>query len=622
MSQLFIKLLNMSITAGWLVLAVILLRLLLRKAPKWIRLLLWAMVALRLICPFSLESVTSLIPSAETVQVVKDTGWDQFPLITVHSGFEQVDAVINPALVPSYPTNWSTQSTPAETIDLVSYIWLAGVGAMLLYALISYLLLRRRVRASLRKDAGIYSCDDIASPFILGIVKPRIYLPSGLGEQTAVYVLAHEQAHIRRLDQLWKPLGFLLLSVYWFNPLIWVGYILFCRDIELACDERVIRSLDDQRRADYSQALLDCSISGKAVAPCPLAFGETDVKERIKKVLHYKKPALWIIIAAVVICIVAAVLLLTDPKPTPFATEQPPIYETDSLYISNGFYIAETPPFSLPDFQIVPEESEGNYIYYTKVTPQKMDAYCDLLVSEGFEMQKFMFSRFFYRSGCAINIVYSTELETQTASLHYYVQRPDQPSAALSAQEALELIKQGPHLTIYGQWMPSHDLYAPIDITPEGLFERSGYQIFIQPIHSYELLPDQLDNEHNARYSTEYFLVNREGAYFFIGSYSCIAVTDMDGNGIDELWMHNFGSTSGLYSISIIAWENGEIKYSNAFLTEPLYLSFSEKDGKLCLRGVSQLNEGYTYDFDISIVDGKIVLTGPDNEPVEYVRFE
>lgn len=312
MSGIFLKLLNLSISASWLVLVVLALRLVLKRAPKWVNVLLWGMVALRLMLPFSIESALSLIPSAETVspEVVR---FDPAPTIT--SGVELIDNAVNPSLSESFAAAPLASVNPLYVWTyLAGWVWLIGLAAMLLYALVSYLRLRRRVSASIPLRENIYVCDEVASPFILGILRPRIYLPSALDEAQRGSVLSHECAHLARHDHWWKPLGFALLAVYWFNPLLWIAYTLLCRDIELACDERVLRGMDAGQVKDYSSALLACSVPRRMLAACPLAFGEVGVGARVKNALRYKKPAFWIVAASVAVCVVVAVCFLTNPR--------------------------------------------------------------------------------------------------------------------------------------------------------------------------------------------------------------------------------------------------------------------------------------------------------------------
>ncbi len=311
MSALFLKILNLTINASWLILAVIAARLLLKKAPRWISCLLWGLVAVRLLCPISLESVLSILPSAKVVpdniEMVQDPHID--------SGVRIIDNAVNPVIEKSFSPDAASSVNPMQVVVFMgSIIWLTGMTVMLLYALISYILLRRKVRASVAMNDRVKECDEVDSPFILGIFRPEIYVPSGIDENTLELVIAHEEAHLKRHDHWWKPFGFVLLAVYWFNPLCWVAYILLCRDIEVACDEKVIKDKYREYMAAYSQALLDCSVNRRIITACPLAFGETGVKERVRGVLNYKKPAFWMIIAAIITCIVVAVCFMTDPR--------------------------------------------------------------------------------------------------------------------------------------------------------------------------------------------------------------------------------------------------------------------------------------------------------------------
>ena len=312
MTDVFLKIVNMSISAGWLVLAVLVLRFALKKAPKWVSVLLWGIVAVRLICPFSIESALSLIPSRETISPEIMMDWT--PEIT--TGIAPLDQVVNPVITTSFAPDPGASANPLQIlIPVAANLWLLGVLMMLAYTAITYLRLRRKLSMATLLRENIFQCETVRSPFVLGILKPRIYLPYGMDGNDLHHVVAHEQAHIRRKDHWWKPLGFLLLTVYWFNPLMWVAYILLCRDIELACDEKVIAQLGNEQRADYTQALVTCSVNRRMIAACPLAFGEVGVKERVRSVMNYRKPGFWIILVAVILCIVLAVSMLTDPVP-------------------------------------------------------------------------------------------------------------------------------------------------------------------------------------------------------------------------------------------------------------------------------------------------------------------
>lgn len=309
MTNLFLKIVNMGIAAGWLILVVLALRPVLQKAPRWIHVLLWGLVGVRLICPFSIESALSLIPSTETIRPDIMTAVKP----SIESGIPAVNHVLNPVIEHTFTPKASASANPLQIwLPILAAFWCAGVILLLLHAAVSYLRLLQTIRTAVLLQDNIYQSEHIASPFILGVIRPKIYIPFSLKEETLQPVLLHERAHLRRRDHWWKPLGFLLLTVYWFHPLMWLSYILLCRDIELACDEKVIRDLNREERADYSQALLNCSAHRK-IAACPLAFGETGVKKRIKSVLNYKRPAFFIVAAAITACIVLVVCFLTSP---------------------------------------------------------------------------------------------------------------------------------------------------------------------------------------------------------------------------------------------------------------------------------------------------------------------
>ncbi len=318
MTELFYTILNMRISARVLVLVVLLLRLLFRKAPKWVTVLLWGLVAVRLICPFALETPFSLMPKTEWI--TEDPAYNEEnqyfdsvapDRITVDSEMIGNDVNVHYYSVPVEPHIEIHRGV--NPVFVLNGIWIAGVAAMLVYMLVSYICVYRRIRGAEQFKDNIYTSESVSSPFVFGLIRPRIYLPENMDAISMSYVIAHEEAHLRRLDHLWKPLGFLLLAVHWFNPLIWIGYILLCRDIEMACDERVVRGMNEDERVDYSEALLDCSVSRKLITACPLAFGEVGAKERIKSVLNYKKPAFWIVVLAVIACVVTAVCFLTNP---------------------------------------------------------------------------------------------------------------------------------------------------------------------------------------------------------------------------------------------------------------------------------------------------------------------
>ena len=366
MEMIFLNVFNRSLAAGWLILAVIVVRLLLKKAPRRLSCVLWAVVAVRLLCPFFPASSFSLIPSGETIsaEVVRFA-----PAPAIDSGIPALNEALNPMIGERFAPAPGTSVNPLYIWTAIAGIaWLVGVAVMAGYALLSSLRMRSVVREAVplgmcgelyetgeagmcgesyetgeagmcgeSYEAGevgtcaephgarplktgaalpdnVWLCDAVRSPFILGIVRPKIYLPSGITREQMLCILAHEQAHVERLDHCLKPFGWLLLSVYWFHPLVWIAYMLFCRDLELACDEKVVGGMDLDGRKAYSHALLACSLQRKMIFSYPLAFGEIGVRERVKGILHYRKPAGWIAAVAVLACAAVAVCFLTDPK--------------------------------------------------------------------------------------------------------------------------------------------------------------------------------------------------------------------------------------------------------------------------------------------------------------------
>ncbi len=329
MSKLFLDLLNASISASWLVLAVLLARFCLKRAPRWTVVLLWAIVALRLLWPgeITLESPLSLVPSAETIPhtILTENSFN------LQTGIDPVDERVNDYLGDYYYEGVTVPTDRGkDMVGAISILWVVGMVALSGYALISYLRIKRRVATAVRLWEGVYQSEFVTSPFVLGLIKPRIYLPNHMEEKILLHVLEHETAHIRRRDHWWKPMGYVLLILYWFNPVMWVAYFFLCRDIELACDERVARTLDDRGRMEYSEALLRSSVSRWGISACPLAFGEVGVKARIRSVLHYKRPAFWVIVAALVLCVVMAVCFLTNPLPQ---TDHVTLREVDGMGI-------------------------------------------------------------------------------------------------------------------------------------------------------------------------------------------------------------------------------------------------------------------------------------------------
>ena len=337
MTDLFLKVINMSISASWLVLAVLVLRLFLKKAPKWSIVTLWGIVAVRLMFPFSIESALSLIPSAETVapEIMTDTA------PAIQSGIPVINNTVNSIISQNLTPATQNSVNPFEVfIPALAVAWVLGAILIFVYTTISAITLRVKIGSAVRLSGNVFQSEYVKSPFVMGVFMPKIYVPFNMDSEAAELIIAHEQSHLRRKDHWWKPLGFLLLTVHWFNPLMWVAYAVLCKDIELACDERVIKSFDNEKRADYSRTLLEYSVNRGAVTACPLAFGEVGVKARIKSVLNYKKPAFWLVIASLIICIGVGVCFLTnpvsEPAPVPDETVKTPVAdETTKKPVSN-----------------------------------------------------------------------------------------------------------------------------------------------------------------------------------------------------------------------------------------------------------------------------------------------
>ena len=405
MNELFLKIINMSITASWLVLAVIAVRLVFQKTPKWILCLFWGLVAVRLICPFSIESRLSLIPdaeqllqdvaySAETVKQARGDILDSEGNVVLErhqpaARGEILDSDGNVIVEKNVGAVSDSRATQIKSwIHYLARIWLIGISVMLVYTLVSYYLLKRKVATAIPIGSGIKQSEFVDSSFVLGIIRPVIYLPFGMTERDMTYVVAHEQAHIRRKDHWWKPLGFLLLMIHWFNPLMWLAYVLLCRDIELACDEKVIKDLSNEQRADYTQSLVACSVNRRMIAACPLAFGEVGVKGRVKSVMNYRKPAFWIILVSIVACVVVAVCFLTNPKQdsftlrivVPAGSQEAVVYADEEIsplgnyiIITSGDGLGDT-EVSLKTVQIKTETAYDEPVYLTPGMPVRMTA--------------------------------------------------------------------------------------------------------------------------------------------------------------------------------------------------------------------------------------------------------
>lgn len=562
MTEIFLKIVNMSISASYIVLAVLILRLLLKKAPKWIAVVLWGIVAVRLVCPFSIESALSLIPSSEVVSPAIMT--DSTPKI--NTGISAINQAVNPVIGGSFTPDSTTSANPLRLwIPTFAIIWIIGMVALIVYTVISYAKVRRKIGTAVLLRDNIYQSENVNSPFVLGIIKPRIYLPFNMNGKDAEYVVAHETAHIRRKDHLWQPLGFLLLTLHWFNPLMWLGYVLLCRDIELACDEKVIKELDRDARADYSEALLNCSVNRRTIAACPLAFGEVGVKGRVKSVLSYKKPAFWIIVAAVVACVAVAVCFLTNPKDNSYD-------ETDSndssfawdFPLENDYIYIQDLGCDVEDVKIAFEKArfeDGELVFDIRWTNESAET---IDIGPDFEVYKYNGSTF-------------EKLENKGAWNYY------RDLLAGKGTDS-DVVLTG---TIPYETTASYNLSAHYDVLAPGKyrFEAHGAWIEFKIIDNFDVISGVYDT----------------------------ATFDVDGDGKEENCSLRYGHTSGLFSFifSVRDKETGETKYETDYILAQAFEPSFQKgaDGKMKVRGIRQGENPETHLFDISIEDGNVILT-------------
>lgn len=648
MSAILLKLLNMSIAASWVIAVVLLLRLLLRPAPKWTRCLLWLVVAIRLTVPFSFESVISIIPSANTIctEVVLPNVNEETPSteenkqptvitpstpkveqIVIQSGIPALDNAINPVIKEHLAPTPDESVDPMQIVYAVAgTVWLTGVLALVGYAIFGYWRIRRKVRASIPRSENVWICDDIQSPFLLGVFKPRIYLPSGMDEQTVDHVLAHESSHLARLDHIWKPLGYFILAVHWFNPLVWLSYVLFCKDLELACDEKVIGALDAEKKTAYSQALLNCSTPRRFVAAYPLAFGEVSIKARIKRVLHYKKPAIWVLIVALLATTMSAGCLLTDGE------QKEQIPEKDIWLFNEAPETVEF-PFSLPDFKT----SIYTYPFYTIV--QMIDLYNykedaekylkKLETEEGFTAYYEIYTSLYSGS----SVVYAILRDENYTILYdgwqyelYVFEKSKYAPSGITEEQASNLIAQTKEAD------PEYSAYLTLDITPKYFYDLTGGQIYMQ-----------IDSLDSSSCKQNFYLITDNSVvsmyqwdlFDYYGRHDVIrnkpkpniqiALTDLDQNGIDEVWFINNIDPENIY---LMGCENGELKYTQELEPDFYYwyyhkilkYKFIEKDNQLLIFEKEKEPNNPYYDelgdflHTLSIQNGELVI---DRQPIQ-----
>ena len=655
MSELFLKIVNMSISASWVVIAVLTLRFCLKKAPKWVNVLLWGIVAVRMVFPFSIESVLSLIPSAETIS--PSIMMEQSP--SVQTGVPALNHVINPVISGSFTPAPGASANPLQIwIPVLAGIWLFGIAALFLYSAVSYWRLHRKVCEAVILRGNIYQSEKVCSPFVLGIIRPKIYLPYHMDSREMDHVIAHEQTHIRRKDHWWKPLGFLLLTTHWFNPLMWLSYILLCRDIELACDEKVIRKMSNEQRADYTQALVACSVDRRLITACPLAFGEIGVKERVKSVMNYKKPAFWIVLASVIVCAVIAVCFLTNPIGFQFDVSANTIVSANHFDMRNADdpVAIEMTPAQIgelnsrlagvknckrsdkyagltPGYQISAQMQDGSYIRISgyslsdntmvdieqsgkryAVSDREFQEYLSRIcaggdVSAAFDLQplRVQYPEYFDLDASAGLDVYVWQMAPDS---YYFGLLPHTASPRDStAQELLALRGASSEQMRY--------ILAAYALDPDDIHVIPWQN----PISSY--IPEcwivtengESLEEKQAQYiETVSAMLFGEGDTLLHNDYPIYdsIVFDVDGDGIDEVCVLGFGRTSGLFTFTFRAAEIGAdtLKYDTLFCTEWYDLSFIRgDDGVVRVQGIDQKEPPQTHLFDIAVVDGSIQLT-------------
>ena len=655
MSEFFLKIVNMSISASWVVVAILALRFCLKKAPKWVNVLLWGIVAVRMVFPFSIESVLSLIPSAETISPT--IMMEQTP--SVQTGVPALNHVINPVISGSFTPVPGASANPLQIwIPVLTGIWLFGIATLFLYSAVSYWRLRRKVCEAVILRGNLYQSEKVCSPFVLGIIKPKIYLPYHMDSRKMDHVIAHEQTHIRRKDHWWKPLGFLLLTIHWFNPLMWFSYVLLCRDIELACDEKVIREMGNEQRADYTQALVACSVNRRLIAACPLAFGEIGVKERVKSVMNYKKPAFWIVLASVIVCAVIAVCFLTNPIGFQFDVSANTIVSANHFDMRN----ADDPvAIEMTPAQI----SELNSRLAGVKNCKRSDKYAGL--TPGYQISAQMQDGSYIRiSGYSLSDNTMVDIEqngkryaVSDREFQEYLSRICAGGDVSAAFDLQPLRAQYPEyfdldastgLDVY-VWQMSPDSYyfgllphtaSPRDSTAQELLALRGAssEQMRYILAAYALDPDDIHvipwQNPISSYIPECWIVTENGESLeekqaqYIETVSTMLfgegdtllhddypiydsiVFDVDGDGIDEVCVLGFGRTSGLFTFTFRAAEIGAdtLKYDTFFCTEWYDLSFiREDDGVVRVQGVDQKDPPQTHLFDIAIVDGSIQLT-------------
>lgn len=607
MNEFFLKILNMSISASWIILVVLVLRLLLKKAPKWINVLLWGIVAVRLICPFTIESAMSLMPSVDilppaltdtsqnttnttqditsnsqttngTSQDITDPLQNNLGTPTVDETHPQINNSHTPVIQEATATSAKDESINYIQLftSIFSKLWIIGVALMLTYSIISYIRIKKKINTAVLLRNNIYQSEAVVSPFVLGIIQPKIYLPFNVSEQNITPIIAHEQAHIKRKDYLWKPIGFLLLTLHWFNPLVWLGYILLCRDIELACDEKAIKEMTIAQRADYSQALLTCSVNRRMITACPIAFGEVNVKNRIKTVLNYKKPTFWIILVAIISSIIIAACFLTNPVNSKDSTndnittdenkakddEVNTKIETDSPADTNTSIDINTLKSKYPTYFNL-DKTKGLTVYVWQMSANSY--YCGLLPNSDIGHTELEIFNLHFSS---------TSIDEMRSIVTYYYPNNTQK-----------------YVTVF-----------PI----------------IMPISSYAY---NIDDKYIHKVNELFWggeIVYQMPTYANIFD---TASFDIDNDGIKEECSLGYGPTSGIDTFTFSVYENGELEYFNIFASlgvSNIHFDTNE-NGQVQLCGTQFVNENepYTRYMSLAILDGNVSIFS-DEQDITY----
>lgn len=676
MSEVFLKIVNMSISASWIVLAVLLLRILLKKAPKWITVALWGIVGIRLICPFSIESVLSLIPSAETINpnIMTDTT----PYI--NSGIPIINNTVNPIISNSFTPAPEASANPLQIwIPVLSIVWVTGIVLLLAYTVISYWRVRRKVRTAVLLRDNVYQSEAVVSPFVLGVIKPKIYVPFNMSKQDEKLVIAHEEAHIKRKDHLWKPFGFIILTLHWFNPLMWLGYVLLCRDIEIACDEKVVKGLSNELRADYSQALLSCSVNRCMIAACPLAFGEVGVKERVKSVLNYKKPAFWIIIVSVIALIVASVCLLTNPKKYDIKDLD------DSLKVFLDMQVAEhngsdesNNNFAAVSYDLMKMDKSGSkatvyawilyqeYSYENGILTVESDSHIPTVITakkngNNYELVEYwtprdgsyytddikdkfpmylwsratdsrrsidkqsaeceqMAKEYFGISESTVGGVSGPQSVVFTENLYKFKSDKDMATLSISTTDNKGSFSYS-LLSSYMAYGTYEDDGTYIVLkTDDGKFKYT----FKKENNTLKFIASKSSELPSYAYSSgaKAEICVPDGAIFekvepvFVNAIDNI-VFDIDKDGKEESCVLGYGPTSGLFTFTLTVSENGRTEYFNIYNSPFYHLSFDVKNGVLQLKAMTQGENPETTYFDFVIEEDNIVLKKGD-ETIGY----